>query len=118
MGSDFFIDRKLKKQIEKDIKKRNVIEERINKLKEELENVNSDIEDDLEEFYRQTDNSTVLSTLKYYEENGSKKKQNLVKELRENYQNSNLLIEDTLTLTDWYEKMCDEHYKDIKRLIL
>lgn len=107
MGSSFFIDKKLKKNIEKDIKKRTDIEEKIAKLQNQLDVVQKRTKEHLDEFYEQIDDSTVLSTLEYYKKNGNKKKKELVEEIEERFNNSNLLIEDTLNLIDWYEQMCD-----------
>lgn len=106
MASEFFISRQLKRKIQKDIKKREQIEEKLNKAENE-------ISDDLDEFYNQTDDLTVLSTLKHYEEHSSQKKQILVEEIRHRYNNRNLYVEDVLTLTDWYEKMCNYHNNEL-----
>lgn len=92
MKSKFFVDGKLIRKIEKDLKKRIRIEDSINK--------------DLEKFYDQIDEETVLLTFKYIGEHGSKKQKKLFKEIRKRYDNSELLIEDTLCLVDCYEKMC------------
>ena len=115
MASEFFIDPKLKKTIEKDIKKRDEIEKKIHKLQEDLQKVNSKIEDDLENFYIQSDDkNTVLSTLKYYEVRAkNEKKKNLAKEIEDRYINNNLIIEDTLNLLDWYELMCKDYNNKI-----
>lgn len=107
MASRFFIDRRLKKKIQKDIKKRTDIEDKIKKLNEELIKNEKEISNDLDDFYNQTDDPTVLSTIKHYEEHSDQKKKDLVKEIRSRYNDKNLCIEDTLTLTDWYEKMCE-----------
>lgn len=111
MASNFFIDKKLKKTIEKDIKKRDEIENKIHELQEDLKKVKAKIEDDLENFYIQSDDrNTVLSTLKYYEERAkNEKKKNLAKEIEDRYINNNLIIEDTLNLLDWYELMCKDY---------
>lgn len=110
MGSNFFIDKKLKKKIERDIKKRKDIEDKIDKLQEELKAVKESISDDLDDFYSQVDQETVLATIKYCEENCSAdKKKKVVKEIEQRYISTNLLIEDTLSLTDWYEKMCKDY---------
>lgn len=93
MRSKFFVSSKLKRKIEKDIKKRNDIEEQIN--------------NDLNEFNEQIDDETVLSTFSYIEEHGNKKQKEVLREIEERFNNSNLLIEDTLKLIDWYEKMCE-----------
>lgn len=108
MGSSFFIDKKLNKKIEKDIKKRNDIENKIKKLQEELEQTNLEIENDLDEFYIRTDSHTILSTLKFYEEHSSGNKKDIVNQLEIRYKDKKLYIEDTLNLMDWYEKMCDD----------
>lgn len=93
MRSSFFISGKLRRKIEKDIKKRKKVEEKI--------------DDDLNAFNNEIDDATVLSTFKYIEEHGNKKQKQLLKEIEVRYNNSNLLIEDTLNLVDWYDKMCD-----------
>lgn len=98
MGSKFFVSKRLKKEIEKDIKKRKMIEDKIN--------------DDLEKFNDEIDDETVLNTFKYIEEHGNKKQKEILKNIEERYKNSNLLIEDTLNLIDWYEKMCE--YNNLK----
>lgn len=113
MASRFFINRRLKKKIQKDIKKRTDIEDKIKMLNEELIENEKDISNDLDDFYHQTDEPTVLSTIKHYEEHSQQKKKDLVKEIREKYNAKNLSIEDTLTLTDWYEKMCEYHNSEI-----
>lgn len=113
MSSRFFIDKKLKKKIEKDIKKRNDIEEQINKLQKQLEDHEKELSDDLDNFYNQVDSSTVLSTLKHYEEHSNSKQKDFVKEIELRFNENRLLIQDALTLTDWYEKMCDYYNKKI-----
>lgn len=113
MASNFFIDKKLRKKIEKDLKKRNNIEEKINKLQEELKVTEADIDNDLSEFYEQTDAATVISTIEHCEDNGGKKKKGVAKEIKNRYTDENLLIEDTLILTDWYEKMCKDYNNKI-----
>lgn len=95
MGSTFFVKSNLKRKIEKDIKKRNQIEEQINQ--------------DLEEFNDQIDDETVLSTFSFIETHGNKKQKEILKEIENRYNNSKLLIEDTLKLIDWYEKMCEHN---------
>ena len=93
MGSKFFVSNKLRRKIEKDIKKRKAIE--------------MNIDEDLNAFNNEIDDDTVLSTFKYIEEHGNKKQKLILKEIEERYNKSNLLIEDTLNLIDWYDKMCD-----------
>lgn len=41
------------------------------------------------------------------------KKKNLVKEISDRFKNSNLIIDDTLHLIDWYEQMCDDYNNKI-----
>lgn len=95
MGNKFFISNKLRRKIEKDLKKRKAIED--------------SIDEDLDAFNNEIDDETVLSTFKYIEEHGNKKqKENLVA-ISERYKNSALIIEDTLNIADWYDKMCDFH---------
>lgn len=113
MKSSFFIDRKLRKKISKDIKKRERIEDKINQLQKQLNDIGEDISDDLDEFYEQADDETILSVLKYYEENSGQKKVVMATDLEERYRGRNLFIEDTLNLTDWYEKMCSNHNNKI-----
>lgn len=93
MGSKFFISRKLKVKIEKDLKKRSSIEESIEK--------------DLAEFNDKIDNETVLSVFKYIEDHGNKKQKESLIEIKNRYDGTILVIEDTLKLVDWYDKMCD-----------
>ena len=90
MKSTFFVKASLRKKIEKDIKKRNKIEETIN--------------EDLEEFNEQIDDETVLSIFSYIEKHGNQNQKNILKDI---FENSKLIIEDTLKLVDWYEKMCE-----------
>lgn len=107
MGSKHFVDNKLRKKLQKDMKKRSAIENKINALQEQLKDVDNEINYDLEDFYMQVDDETVISVLQHYEKHGGKKKKQVVKEIEERYSNEDLLIEDTLNLIDWYEKMCD-----------
>lgn len=93
MKSTFFVKASLVKKIEKDIKKRNKIEETIN--------------EDLEDFNEQIDDTTVLSIFTYIETHGNQKQKNILKDIKERFGNSKLMIEDTLKLIDWYEKMCE-----------
>jgi len=93
MKSTFFVKASLIKKIEKDIKKRNKIEEKIN--------------EDLEDFNEQIDDATVLSIFTYIETHGNQKQKNILKDIKERFGNSKLMIEDTLKLIDWYEKMCE-----------
>lgn len=112
MGSKLFVDKKLRKKIQKDIKKRNDIETKIEELKKELHAVDADISTDLDEFSLQVDDTTVLSILAHYE-NSNKKKKQVVREIEKRYKDDSLLIEDTLNLIDWYEKMCDDYNNKI-----
>lgn len=93
MKSQFFVDKKLVRKIEKDIKKRNDIENQIS--------------DDLGAFNDQIDDKTVLATFKYIEEHGNKNQKKALDGIRKRYDNSKLQIEDTLKIVDWYEKMCE-----------
>jgi hypothetical protein len=93
MRNKFFIDKKLVKKIEKDLKKRCSIEEDLNK--------------DLELFNEEIDDKTVLSIFKYIEDYGNKKQKGYLVEIQSRYENSTLLIDDTLKLADWYDKMCN-----------
>lgn len=93
MKSTFFVKANLRKKIEKDIKKRNKIEEMIN--------------DDLDEFNEQIDDETVLSIFSYIEIHGNIKQKSVLIDIKDRYKNSKLMIEDTLKLIDWYEKMCE-----------
>ena len=93
MGNQFFISKKLKIKIEKDIRKRNAIEDRIDK--------------DLELFKEEIDDDTVLSIFKYIEEHGNKNQRKILADIMKRFDDSELLIEDTLKLVDWYDKMCD-----------
>ncbi len=95
MRSKFFITPKLKKEIERDIHKRTKINEKLEK--------------ELEEFYYQTDPETIESTLKFIKEIGNDKQHEILKEIEQRFKNKALIIEDTLSLTDWYEKMCKYH---------
>lgn len=115
MASEFFIDKNLRKTIEKDIDKRDKIEQKIHKLQEDLKLANEKLEEDLENFYIQADDpETVLSILEYYEKRAkSDKKKNLAKEIEDRYINDNLIIEDTLNLVDWYELMCKDYNNKI-----
>lgn len=108
MSSSFFIRKKLRKKIEKDIKKRSDIEDEINLLQEKLKDCNNDIADDISEFYQEVDETTVISTLEFYEKN-SVKRRAVASQIKERYAEEKLLIEDTLNLVDWYEKMHDEY---------
>lgn len=107
MSSKFFINKKLLKNIEKDIKKRNKIEDEIERKKEKLADINKGIHSDIEQFYDEVDDSTVFSTFKHIEEHGTLKQKETLKEIEQRYKKSALVIEDTLNLVDWYEKMCD-----------
>ena len=109
MVSNFFIDRRFKRKIEKDIKKRNDIEDKINELQQQLKKAKDDIEVDLEIFYEEVDNKTAVSTIEYYAKKGGKKKQEIAKEIRKRFDDNTLLIEDTLNLIDWYEQMCKDY---------
>lgn len=111
MRSQLFVNRKLRKKIEKDIKKRQVIEDKINKLQQRKEENTQEIEEDLTAFYEQVDADTVVSTLQYYGGQKTRKRTTVVEEIQKRYSDENLLIEDTLTLIDWYEEMCD-YYND------
>lgn len=91
--SKFFISKKLRKNIEKDVKQKIDLEKRINS--------------ELDSFYIESDDETVLATLNYIEKNGSKKSKEIVRDISKRYQEKDLLIEDILNLIDWYEKMCD-----------
>ncbi len=93
MGSKFFVSKSLKREIEKDIKKRKQIEDKIN--------------NDLDKFNKEIDDETVFNTFKYIEEHGNQKQKEILKDIEERYKNLDLLIEDTLNLIDWYEKMCE-----------
>lgn len=93
MGNKFFISKRLMKKIEKDLKKRNSIEE--------------DISQDMNDFNEEIDDETVISVFKYIEGYGNKKQRESLIEIRNRYNNSTLIIDDTLKLVDWYEKMCD-----------
>lgn len=93
MRSKFFISNKLRRKIEKDIKKRKKIED--------------SIKYDLKQFNDEIDDQTVLSTFKYIEEHGNKNQNKVLKKIEERYNKSKLKIEDTLNLMDWYDKMCD-----------
>ena len=93
MGNNFFIRNKLRKKIEKDLKKRKIIEESIN--------------EDLKAFNEEIDDETVLSTFKYIEEHGNKNQKKNLTSISKRYDNSALIIEDTLNIIDWYDKMCD-----------
>lgn len=93
MGNRFFINKKLKRKIEKDLKKRCSIEEEINK--------------DLEDFNEEIDDETVFSVFKYIEDHGNKKQKKCLIEIKSRYEKSTLIIDDTLKLSDWYDKMCD-----------
>lgn len=104
----FFIKRKLKKKIQKDIKKRDTIEEQINRLQNELKGCNNDIDDDILEFYQEVDKTTVISTLEFYEKNSPKRKE-VACQIKKRFTEEKLLIEDTLNLVDWYEKMHDDY---------
>ena len=109
MSNSFFIDKKLKRELEKDLKKRNSIEEKIKKLQEDLQILNKKIDNDVETFYEQVDDSTIYSIIDHYNNKSGKNKQKLVQEIEQRYIDKNLIIEDTLSLTDWYENMCDSH---------
>lgn len=111
MGSTFFISKKLKNELEKDLKKRNYIEDTIDSLHDQLNKQNDKIKKDMNKFYDEIDDITVLSTFEYIEQHGTKKQKEALEQIEERYQNSCLLIEDTLNLIDWYEKMC-EFYKN------
>ena len=114
MASQFFIDKSFRKTLEKDIKKRAYIEEKIEQYKKQLEEHNQVIDEHMEKFYQKIDPDTVISTLQYYENRAiTDKKKNLVKEINDRFKNSNLLIDDTLHLIDWYEQMCDDHNNEI-----
>ena len=93
MSSSFFIKKKLKKKIQKDIKKRETIEEQINRLQNELNGCNNDIDDDILEFY----------------EKNSPKRKEVACQIKKRFTEEKLLIEDTLNLVDWYEKMHDDY---------
>lgn len=93
MKSQFFVDKKLVKKIEKDIKKRNDIENQI---------VN-----DLGAFNEQIDDKTVLATFEYIENHGNRNQKKALDIIRKRYESSSLQIEDTLKIVDWYEKMCE-----------
>ena len=58
MSSRFFISRRLKKEIENDLKKRSMIEEKINK--------------DMEAFKDEIDDETVISIFEFIEKYGNK----------------------------------------------
>ena len=109
MVSNFFINRRFKRKIEKDIKKRKDIEDKINELQQQLEKANKEIEVDLEIFYEEVDNKTAVSTIEYYAKKGGKKKQEVAKEIKKRFDDNTLLIEDTLNLIDWYEQMCKDY---------
>jgi hypothetical protein len=93
MSSRFFISRRLKKEIENDLKKRSMIEEKINK--------------DMEAFKDEIDDETVISIFEFIEKYGNKKQKESLSEIKTRYNNSSLLIDDTLKLVDWYDKMCN-----------
>lgn len=103
MSSSFFISKKLKKKIEKDIAKRSKIEDNIKQLQESLDNTEDDIEDDMTNFYQEIDKITVVSILEFAEQNPSTKE--AAKQIKNNFTNNCLAIEETLTLLDWYEMM-------------
>ena len=102
------LKKKLKKKIQKDIKKRETIEEQINRLQNELNGCNNDIDDDILEFYQEVDKTTVISTLEFYEKNSPKRKE-VACQIKKRFTEEKLLIEDTLNLVDWYEKMHDDY---------
>lgn len=95
MGNKFFISKKLRRKIEKDIAKRTYIE--------------TEIDNDLDAFDEEIDDETVLSIFKYIEKHGNKKQKKSLVDIKNRYENSALLIDDTLKLADWYDKMCDFH---------
>lgn len=107
MGSKFFISKKLNRQLVKDLKKRTLIEEKIATLQKELSKQKKKIDTDLNKFYEEVDDKTVISSFEYIEKHGTKKQKETLVEIESRYKNSSLLIEDTLNLIDWYEKMCD-----------
>lgn len=110
MGSNLFISKKLQKNIEKDVTKRNKIENKIKILQAQLDGeIAEKIKDDLDNFYDEIDEKTILSTFKYVEESGTIKQKEILQDLKERFQKSKLLIEDTLNLRDWYEEMMDHH---------
>lgn len=108
MSSSFFISKKLKKKIQKDIVKRQKIEDEISNLQESLDKHQGNITNDLEEFYQQVDTVTVISTLEYVQANNPNKKE-VATQIKKNFYNNSLAIDDTITLIDWYEKMIDDH---------
>lgn len=97
MNSQFLVAKKLIQKIEKDIKKRKNIEDQIN--------------DDLSKFNEEIDDKTVLSIFEYIENHGNKNQKKALDGIRKRYDKSDLQIEDTLKIVDWYEKMC-EYYNN------
>ena len=79
----------------------------IDELASKLEKHNEKTKSDLDKFYDEIDDSTVLSTFNYIEEYGTKKQKEILVEIEDRYKKTSLLIEDTINLIDWYEKMCD-----------
>lgn len=106
MKNNFFISKGLRKDLERDMKKRDDIEEAIKGLQKELnEKVKPKISKDLEKFLEEIDDTTVLATFKYIEEHGNKKQKDSLSKLKNRYDNKTIIIEDTLNLLDWYEEM-------------
>lgn len=68
MSSRFFISRRLKKEIENDLKKRSMIEEKINK--------------DMEAFKDEIDDETVISIFEFIEKYGNKKQKESLSEIK------------------------------------
>lgn len=69
MSSRFFISRRLKKEIENDLKKRSMIEEKINK--------------DMEAFKDEIDDETVISIFEFIEKYGNKKQKESLSEIKQ-----------------------------------
>lgn len=114
MSNKFFMRKNLRKNIENDIRKRTLIEHQISRLQFELDNeIANNIKKDIEKFYNEIDDITITSAFEYIEKHGNLKQQNSMKELKARYENSNLQIEDTLNLMDWYEEMLDYYNNDI-----
>lgn len=115
MKNNFFISKGLRKDLERDMKKRDDIEEAIKGLQRELnEKVKPKISKDLEKFLEEIDDTTVSATFKYIEEHGNKKQQDSMLKLRDRYDNKMIIIEDTLNLMDWYEEMIDYYNNSIE----
>lgn len=115
MKNNFFISKGLRKDLERDMKKRDDIEEAIKGLQRELnEKVKPKISKDLEKFLEEIDDTTVSATFTYIEKHGNKKQQDSMLKLRDRYDNKMIIIEDTLNLMDWYEEMIDYYNNSIE----